>query len=198
MLTLSSARVEIGARTLLNETSLLIKQGEKVALVGANGMGKTTLLRSIAGDHVLAAGTVNVPARTAYLRQETPRLDASEGRTALEYLLETSPLTPARREMDRLTGLMSTTTGDDLDGAIDKYSELHERFVHSGGYELDATAEQIATGVGLDVAGLLLAGGDLFILDEPTNHLDVTAKKWVMNFLGQTEATVLVVSHDVK
>src|SRR5476649_2984441 len=84
MLTLSSARVEIGARTLLNETSLLIKQGEKVALVGANGMGKTTLLRSIAGDHVLAAGTVNVPARTAYLRQETPRLDASDGRTALE------------------------------------------------------------------------------------------------------------------
>jgi ATPase subunit of ABC transporter with duplicated ATPase domains len=218
MLTLSSARVEIGARTLLKETSLLIKQGEKVALVGANGMGKTTLLRSIAGDHVLAAGTVNVPARTAYLRQETPRLDASDGQTALEYLLEASPLTPARREMDRLTGLMSTTTGDDLDGAIDKYSELHERFVHSGGYELDATAEQIATGVGLDadalltpvgalsggqrrkldLAGLLLAGGDLFILDEPTNHLDVTAKKWVMNFLGQTEATVLVVSHDVK
>src|SRR5665213_3065276 len=112
MLTLSSARVEIGARTLLKETSLLIKQGEKVALVGANGMGKTTLLRSIAGDHVLAAGTVNVPARTAYLRQETPRLDASDGQTALEYLLEASPLTPARREMDRLTGLMSTTTGD--------------------------------------------------------------------------------------
>jgi ATP-binding cassette subfamily F protein 3 len=218
MLTLSSARVEIGARTLLKETSLLIRQGEKVALVGANGMGKTTLLRSIAGDHVLAAGTVNVPARTAYLRQETPRLDASDGQTALEYLLEASPLTPARREMDRLAALMSTTTGDDLDGAIDKYSELHERFVHAGGYELDATAEQIATGVGLDaetlltpvgalsggqrrkldLAGLLLAGGDLFILDEPTNHLDVTAKKWVMNFLGQTEATVLVVSHDVK
>ena len=120
--------------------------------------------------------------------------------------------------MDRLAGLMSTTTGDELDGAIDQYSELHERFVHAGGYELDATAEQIATGVGLDadtlltpvgalsggqrrkldLAGLLLAGGDLFILDKPTNHLDVSAKKWVMNFLGQTEATVLVVSHDVK
>jgi len=209
MLTLSSARVEMGARTLLKETSLLIKQGEKVALVGANGMGKTTLLRSIAGDHTLSAGTVSVPPRTAYLRQETPRLDAADEQTALEYLLQTSPLTALRHEMERLSGLMSTSIGDDLDRAIDEYSELHERFVHAGGYELDATAEQIAKGVGLDddallthvgalsggqrrkldLAGLLLAGGDLFILDEPTNHLDVSAKKWVMNFLGQTEAT---------
>ncbi|MDQ2960169.1 MAG: ATP-binding cassette domain-containing protein [Candidatus Dormibacteraeota bacterium] len=218
MLSLSSARVEIGARTLLNETSLLIKQGEKVALVGANGMGKTTLLRSIAGDLSLSAGSVSIPPKTAYLRQETRRLDASHGQTALDYLLQTSPLTAMRHEMERLTDLMSTSSGDVLDKAIDHYSELQERFSHGGGYELDATAEQIAKGVGLDeealltavsalsggqrrkldLAGLLLAGGDLFILDEPTNHLDVAAKKWVMNFLGQTPATVLVVSHDVK
>jgi ATPase subunit of ABC transporter with duplicated ATPase domains len=218
MLSLSSARVEIGARTLLEETSLLIKQGEKVALVGANGMGKTTLLRSIAGDHSLSSGTVQTPRRTAYLPQETPRLHASDGQTALDYLLQASPLHAMRDEMDRLTALMSSSSGDELDSAIDEYSELHERFVHAGGYELDATAEQIAQGVGLDeealltpvtalsggqrrkldLAGLLLAGGDLFILDEPTNHLDVSAKRWVMNFLGQTSATVLVVSHDVK
>ena len=218
MLSLTAARVEIGARTLLKDTSLLIKQGEKVALVGANGMGKTTLLRSIAGDHALTAGSVKVPDRTGYLRQETPRLEASQGQTALEYLLEVSPLTAMHAEMDRLTALMATSTGDDLDRALEKYGEVQERFSHAGGYELEATAEQIARGVGLDeealltpvaalsggqrrkldLAGLLLAGGDLFILDEPTNHLDVAAKRWVMNFLGQTDATVLVVSHDVK
>lgn len=218
MLTLTSARVEIGARTLLNDTSLLIKQGEKVALVGANGMGKTTLLRSIAGDHTLTAGSVTVPDRTAYLRQETPRLDASEGQTALDYLVQASPLTGMHQEIERLVALMSTTAGDALNHAIEQYGELQERFTQGGGYELEATAEQIAAGVGLDeealvtpvatlsggrrrkldLARLLLAGGDLFILDEPTNHLDVPAKKWVMNFLGQTEATVLVVSHDVK
>ncbi|GAC1342437.1 MAG: ABC-F family ATP-binding cassette domain-containing protein [Candidatus Dormibacteria bacterium] len=218
MLTLTSARVEIGARTLLKDTSLLIKQGEKVALVGANGMGKTTLLRSIAGDHTLTAGSVKVPDRTAYLRQETPRLEASDGQTALEYLLQASPLTAMHAEIDRLTALMATHSGKDLDRAIEHYGELAERFAEGGGYELEATAEQIAAGVGLDeaelltpvaalsggqrrkldLARLLLAGGDLFILDEPTNHLDVPAKKWVMNFLGQTAATVLVVSHDVK
>ena len=218
MLTLSSARVEIGARTLLKDTSLLIKQGEKVALVGANGMGKTTLLRSIAGDHSLTAGSVTVPNRTAYLRQETPRLETSDGQTALEYLLHASPLTAMHTEMERLTALMSTSSGEELDAAIEHYSEIQEQFARGGGYELEATAEQIARGVGLDdealltpvtalsggqrrkldLAGLLVAGGDLFILDEPTNHLDVSAKKWVMNFLGQTEATVLVVSHDVK
>ncbi|MBJ7609171.1 MAG: ABC-F family ATP-binding cassette domain-containing protein [Candidatus Dormibacteraeota bacterium] len=218
VLTLTSARVEIGARTLLKDTSLLIKQGEKVALVGANGMGKTTLLRSIAGDHTLTAGSVMVPNRTGYLRQETPRLDATDGQTALDYLMESSPLTAMHREMDRLTAAMSATTGAELDMAIEQYGELQDRFAQGGGYELEATAEQIANGVGLDdetlltpvaalsggqrrkldLAGLLLAGGDLFILDEPTNHLDVSAKRWVMNFLGQTEATVLVVSHDLK
>ena len=218
MLTLTSARVEIGARTLLSETSLLIKQGEKVALVGANGMGKTTLLRSIAGDHALTAGSVKVPDRTAYLRQETPRLEAADGQTALDHLLQASPLTAMHGEMDRLTALMSTSTGGELDRAIERYGEVQEQFTQRGGYELETTAEQIAKGVGLDVealltpvaslsggqrrkldlAGLLLAGGDLFILDEPTNHLDVTAKRWVMNFLGQTAATVLVVSHDLK
>ncbi|MFN2452371.1 MAG: ABC-F family ATP-binding cassette domain-containing protein [Candidatus Dormibacteria bacterium] len=218
MLTLSSARVEIGARTLLNDTTLLIRQGEKVALVGANGMGKTTLLRSIAGDHSLTAGTVTVPDRTAYLRQETPRLDASEGQSALDYLLQASPLTAMHHEIERLVVLMSSSDGDELIQAVERYGEIQERFTQGGGYELEGRAEQIATGVGLDdgalltpvaklsggqrrkldLARLLLAGGDLFILDEPTNHLDVTAKKWVMNFLGQTDATVLVVSHDVK
>jgi ATPase subunit of ABC transporter with duplicated ATPase domains len=61
MLTLSSARIEIGSRVLLDDVSLLIRQGEKVALVGANGMGKTTLLRAIAGDGSLTAGAVDIP-----------------------------------------------------------------------------------------------------------------------------------------
>ena len=218
MLTLTDARVEIGARTLLRETSLMIRQGEKVALVGANGMGKTTLLRSIAGDLTLTAGSVSIPARTAFLRQETPRIEAGDGQTALEYLLDASPLTPMRRRLERLTGMMSASEGEELEAAIHEYGDLQERFAHGGGYELDATAERIAGGVGLDdeallapaaalsggerrkldLARLLLAGGELFILDEPTNHLDVAAKRWVMNFLGQTPATVLVVSHDLK
>ena len=75
MLTLSAARIEIGDRVLLDGASVLVRQGEKVALVGANGMGKTTLLRAIAGEGSLTAGSVRIPPHTAYLRQETPWLE---------------------------------------------------------------------------------------------------------------------------
>jgi ATP-binding cassette subfamily F protein 3 len=218
MLNLTSARIEMGARVLLEDTSLLIKQGEKVALVGANGMGKTTLLRAIAGDRPLTSGEVRLPDRVAYLPQESATLDQSAAQLALDYLLEVSPLTAVGRELERLTALMSEHEGDALDETIHAYSDLQEHYSSQGGYELDRKAERIAKGVGLteeelvtpvealsggqrrrlDLAGLLLAGGDLFVLDEPTNHLDVDAKKWVMNFLRETEATVLVVSHDLK
>ncbi|MFN2569271.1 MAG: ribosomal protection-like ABC-F family protein [Candidatus Dormibacteria bacterium] len=218
MLNLTSARIEMGARVLLEDASLLIRQGEKVALVGANGMGKTTLLRAIAGDGALTSGEVTTPGRTAYLQQETPTLSGGHGRPALEYLLEVSPLTPVQKELERLTTLMAEVEGVALDEAIHQFSDLQQRFTDEGGYELEATAERIAKGVGLsdedlltpvealsggqrrklDLAGLLLAGGDLFVLDEPTNHLDADAKRWVMRFLRETHATVLVVSHDLK
>jgi ATPase subunit of ABC transporter with duplicated ATPase domains len=218
MLALSAARIEIGDRVLLDDASVLIRQGEKVALVGANGMGKTTLLRAIAGEGSLTSGSVRIPPHSAYLRQETPRLEGEREQLAMDYLLEESPLTAVHHEMNRLTSLMSEAAGAELDRVIDHFSELQERFTLTGGYELEATAERIAGGVGLDeealltpvaalsggqrrrldLASLLLAGGDLLILDEPTNHLDMTAKRWVMEFLRDTRATVLMVSHDVK
>jgi ATPase subunit of ABC transporter with duplicated ATPase domains len=217
VLALSEARIELGDRVLLEDTTIVIGQGEKVALVGANGMGKTTLLRAIA-DGTLTSGSVRIPSQSAYLRQETPRLEGGDGRLAVEHLLEASPLTAVSREMDALTARMGETEGADLDDAIARFSDLQERFVGEGGYELEATAERIAAGVGLDeealltpltslsggqrrrldLGRLLLVGGDLLILDEPTNHLDLPAKRWVMNFLRDTEATVLVVSHDLK
>ncbi|MGB9111484.1 MAG: ABC-F family ATP-binding cassette domain-containing protein [Acidimicrobiales bacterium] len=222
MLSLFDVRIEIGDRVLVRDASVRIRPGEKVALVGPNGAGKTTLLRAIAGDRVLAAGSVQVPARTAYLRQETVSLVRGNGAAseeiALEYLLEASPLTKMRHEMSRLTALMNNSTGLARDDAIRRFSDVHDRFVHEGGYELETAAERIAKGVGLDeealltsvwdlsggqrrkldLASLLLAGGDLFVLDEPTNHLDAAAKKWVMTFLRETPSTVIVVSHDVK
>jgi ATPase subunit of ABC transporter with duplicated ATPase domains len=223
MLSLVDVRIEIGERVLVRNATVRIRRGEKVALVGPNGAGKTTLLKAIAGDGAaLAAGSVKVPARMAYLRQETASLaptDRAAGeQVALEYLLEASPLTQLRHNMDKLAELMTNTTGREREEAISRFSDVHDRFVHDGGYELETSAERIAKGVGLDdvalltsvrdlsggqrrkldLASLLLAGGDLFVLDEPTNHLDASAKRWVMNFLRETPSTVIVVSHDVK
>jgi ATPase subunit of ABC transporter with duplicated ATPase domains len=105
-----------------------------------------------------------------------------------------------------------------LERAIHRYAELHERFQLAGGYGLERAAESIARGLDLDedallqdvgslsggqrrrleLARLLLRGGDLLILDEPTNHLDATAKAFVMNFLRTSPSAVLVVSHDIE
>ena len=218
MLSLSSVHIEIGDRVLLRDGNVLIRQGEKVALVGPNGVGKTTLLHTIAGERSLTAGTAKIPDRTAYLRQETALRNTDREQLAIEYLLQASPLTTVHREMDALTTRMAELSGEELDDTIHRFSELQERYASEGGYELEATADRIASGVGLDedvlltsvnalsggqrrrldLAALLLAGGDLFILDEPTNHLDAGAKRWVMNFLRDTPSTVLMVSHDVK
>jgi ATPase subunit of ABC transporter with duplicated ATPase domains len=106
---------------------------------------------------------------------------------------------------------------DVLDKAVRKFTNLEERFRTLGGYQLESDAERMAAGVGLDedallrevgmlsggqrrrleLARLLLAGGDLLILDEPTNHLDVDAKNWVMEFLKSSKSTIFVVSHDI-
>ncbi|MHB8438527.1 MAG: ABC-F family ATP-binding cassette domain-containing protein [Acidimicrobiales bacterium] len=220
MLSLFDIRIEIGARVLVRDATVQIRAGEKVALVGANGAGKTTLLRNIAGEGALAAGSVQRPRHTAYLRQEAPGLhgELPDSELAIEYLLAASPLWAMRRQLEELTSAMSSLHGTELTDAIHQFSGVQERFVHHGGYGLEAEAERIAKGVGLteddlltgvgelsggqrrklDLASVLLTGGELFLLDEPTNHLDAVAKRWVMNFLRDTPATVLVVSHDIR
>ena len=220
MLSLANVRVEIGDRVLLDSGNALIKAGEKVALVGRNGVGKTTLLRTLAGEFDPAAGDIRIPERTAYLRQEgnVRRGHGSDGQAALDYLIAASPLAQTKITLEEMTHRMHEVEGDELDRLVNEFGELHERFTHDGGYELEAQAERIASGLGIDedtllapvnslsggqrrrvdLAALLLTGGDLFVLDEPTNHLDVDAKKWLMDFLRDSPATVLLVSHDIR
>ena len=220
MLSLVDVRIEIGARVLVDGATVRIRTGEKVALVGPNGAGKTTLMRAIAGEAAVAAGRVDIPARVAYLHQEAKGAvaDPSERALSIDHLLAASPLTPMREELDRLTTSMTTLREGALSSAIHRFSDLQDRFVHHGGYELESMAERIAGGVGLTdeelltavgdlsggqrrklaLAGILLRGGDLLLLDEPTNHLDARAKQWVMDFLRDVPATVLVVSHDIR
>ena len=220
MLSLVDVRIEIGARVLVGGATVRVGSGEKVALVGPNGAGKTTLLRAIAGEVALAGGSVQLPDHVAYLHQEAKGRAAGPdgGGLAIDYLVAASPLTGMKEELELLTTSMSTLEEGALSSAIHRFGDLQDRFVHHGGYELESTAERIAHGVGLsdeelltevadlsggqrrklDLASILLRGGELYLLDEPTNHLDATAKKWVMDFLRESPATVLVVSHDIR
>ncbi len=221
-LQVSSLRIEIGARVLLDDASFRIGEGEKVALVGPNGAGKTTLLKTLVGQVAPAAGEVKLPEAYGWLAQETaPHAEVSH-LLAWDHLLAGSRLHSLHEQVEEAqVGIEKASISDDpdaLDNAVHRYTELEEKFRLAGGYDLERTAESIARGLDLEeealllevgslsggqrrrleLARLLLAGGDLLILDEPTNHLDAKAKLFVMDFLRTSPSAVLVVSHDIE
>jgi len=221
-LQVSSLRIEIGARVLLDDASFRIAEGEKVALVGPNGAGKTTLLKTLAGQHTPSAGDVQLPEQYGWLAQESAAHAEATNLLAYDHLLAGSRLHELHeRVLEAQDGIEKASLSDDpdaLDIAVHTYTELEEKFRLAGGYDLERTAENIARGLDLDeedlllevgalsggqrrrleLARLLLAGGDLLILDEPTNHLDAKAKLFVMDFLRTSPSAVLVVSHDIE
>jgi ATPase subunit of ABC transporter with duplicated ATPase domains len=221
-LQVSSLRIEIGARVLLDDATFRIGEGEKVALVGPNGAGKTTLLKTLVGQVIPVAGEVRLPDEHGWLAQETAPHAEVSNLLAWDHLLAGSRLHALHEQVEEAqVGIEKASISDDpdaLDNAVHLYTELEEKFRLAGGYELERTAESIARGLDLDeealllevgalsggqrrrleLARLLLAGGDLLILDEPTNHLDAKAKLFVMDFLRTSPSAVLVVSHDIE
>ena len=136
---------------------------------------------------------------------------------SLDHLLRGRETAGIAEELESTRLRMEHSDGPRRDRAVRRFAHLEEHFRALGGYQSEADARRIASGVGLDgealsrrvgtlsggqrrrleLARLLYAGGDLLILDEPTNHLDLDAKAWVMQFLRTTRAAVLVVSHDI-
>jgi len=212
--------IEIGARTLVREATFRVASGDKVALVGRNGAGKTTMLKAIAGEFDRNSGTVDLGESYGWLRQEVRNNKEDASRDTYDYIREAHPLVEDELKLESLHTDIDKYV-DDLDEqmkAVSKYSHAEEEFRHAGGYEINSDVERISHGVGIDeemllsplsnlsggqrrkveLARLLLKGGEVLILDEPTNHLDVDAKKFVMDFLSETQAGVLVVSHDIE
>src|ERR1700689_4666298 len=218
MLSLQNAGKRFGPRVLFLEANWLIRSREKTALVGANGTGKSTLMKVLAGLESLDYGTLQQTRGMSigYLPQEGLRLT---GRSVFEECLTVfDELREMEREIERLAGQLAVLdhAGQEYESAAERFSMLQERFHALDGYALDAQVGGVLTGLGfgkedwarqtdefsggwqmrIALAKLLLAKPNLLLLDEPTNHLDLETRNWLEGYLKNYPFGYILISHD--
>jgi ATP-binding cassette subfamily F protein 3 len=218
MLSLQNAGKRFGPRILFLEANWLIRSKERTALVGANGTGKSTIMKVLAGMETLDYGTVQQTRGMSigYLPQEGLAL---AGRSVFEECLTVfDELREMEKEVERLGGQLSVLDheGPEYEAAAERYSMLQERFHALDGYALDAQVGGVLTGLGfgkedwarqtdefsggwqmrIALAKLLLAKPNLLLLDEPTNHLDLETRNWLEDYLHTYPFGYILISHD--
>jgi ATP-binding cassette subfamily F protein 3 len=196
--------------------SLSVPQGARIAIVGPNGIGKTTLLRIIAGREPPSQGEVHYSRglTMGYLPQES--VLESDRTLWEESLVPFAGLRAQEIELAELAVGMSDPDPEKARAAMDRYGSLEVRFELEGGYTYETTVKQVLSGLGFSedefhmplmhlsggqrtralLARLLLEAPALLILDEPTNHLDIRAVEWLENHLKDWDGAALIVSHD--
>ena len=214
LITVSSLSKSFGAEDLFAGVSFSVAQGARLALVGPNGIGKTTLLRILIGEEEPSSGTIthakNI--RIGYLSQEADfELRGVLWDVCLEPFAE---LIRMQGEVEKLESEMSDP--DKREQALVRYGSVQHEFERQGGYVYQVRIKQVLTGLGFDapdfrmsldhlsggqrtrahLARLLLSNPDLLLLDEPTNHLDIKAVEWLESYLTQWEGAAIIVSHD--
>jgi len=216
-LTTQNLSLSFGAFDVFGGVSVNIANDAKVGLIGPNGIGKTSLLRILAGIITPTTGSVTVAKgrRLGYLRQEAVRaLAACENTVYAEMLTVFAGLQEQQVRLHEMEARMAA--GDYSDELLETYGELQESFERSGGYDYDLRIQRTLQGLGLGkehwdmpiahlsggqktralLARLLLEKPDLLMLDEPTNHLDTEAIEWLEHTLSEWDGAVLVASHD--
>jgi ATP-binding cassette subfamily F protein 3 len=218
MLTLQHAGKRFGPRVLFTEANWLIQNQEKTALVGANGTGKSTLMKILAGLETLDYGGLEKTRGISigYLPQEGLQL---AGRTVFEECLTVfDEFHEMEREIEHLAGQMAELDheGAEYQSVAERYSLLQDRFHALDGYALDAQVGSVLTGLGfgkedwtrqtdefsggwqmrIALAKLLLAKPNLLLLDEPTNHLDLETRNWLESYLKGYPFGYILISHD--
>ncbi|MDQ6856045.1 MAG: ABC-F family ATP-binding cassette domain-containing protein [Candidatus Dormibacteraeota bacterium] len=215
LLSLDNVAVAYGAEVIVRGITLRIEARDRLAVVGANGAGKTSVLDVIAGALEPSEGVVERARslRIAHLPQDAPD---PVGATVLdEVLASRADLLAVHAELSRLESAMGSRPAD-LDAVMAQYGELQHAYQDAGGYDLESRAREALGGLGLDeslqgrdprqlsggqkrrveLSKLLLADADLLLIDEPTNHLDLASIEWLEDFMAEVRSTFVLVSHD--
>ncbi len=205
-----------GANEVLSDLTFQLEPRQRLGIVGANGSGKSSLLKAISGDVTPAAGSLTLAprTRTAYLAQE---LEAGPHESVYADALHSRPdILSLRGRLEGLEAAMARASEAEQVVLVEDYGSVQHEYERLDGYAYDNRVAEVLHGVGLTeadqalapgalsggqrrrlaLAKLLLQDADLLLLDEPTNHLDLDAIEWLEGFLRLSRAGMLIVSHD--
>ena len=219
MISVEGLRVEFGGFTLFDDVSFVINKKDRIALVGKNGAGKSTMLKILAGLQSPTSGVVSIPKETTigYLPQQMQLKDIRTVREEAEMAFD--HIHDMEREINLLNEQLAERTDYESEAyhkIIDKVTHLSEQFQMMGGSNYHAELERTLIGLGfsredfdrptsefsggwrmrIELAKLLLRRPDVLLLDEPTNHLDIESIQWLENFIATRANAVILVSHD--
>ena len=218
LLTVEDLSHSFGDRTLFKNVSFRLLAGEHVGLVGANGVGKSTLMNIVTGQIVRDDGKVEWTPKVqyGYLDQHTK---LTPGKTIRDILRDAFlPLFEQEKELMVISEKMAEATPEELEVLLEQMGEIQERLDASGFYLLDVKVEEMANGLGLGAIGLdrdvsALSGGQrtkvllaklllekpqVLLLDEPTNYLDVEHIQWLTSYLQEYPYAFMLISHDTE
>ena len=214
MISITNLSFHFGARAMYDEASLHIKPGDKIGLIGANGTGKSTLLRIITGEYQPDGGSISMAkdCTIGFLNQDLLSYQTQD--SILHVVMQAfQRALDIHEEMEKVLHEMETNYREEL---VEKLGELQEEYERLDGFTLQARAEELLEGLGFPtaelqaplssfsggwrmrvmLAKLLLQKPSLLLLDEPTNHLDLPSIKWIEEYLERYEGAYIVVSHD--
>ena len=219
MISVEGLTVEFSVKPLFKDVSFVVNNRDRIALVGKNGAGKSTMLKILCGKQKPTAGNVSVPSGTTvgYLPQvmvlEDDTTVKEEARKAF------ADNTELKARVEQLNNELSERTdyeSEDYMALVERFTHEHERYLMLGGNNYEAELERTLIGLGFDrndldrptsefsggwrmrieLAKILLRKPDVLLLDEPTNHLDIDSIQWLEQFLAQNSGSVVLVSHD--